>query len=123
MFRTLIVLVLALIASSPSSSQAGEIDDVIIPLQAYLDGHATRQEHHFRRAFAPDGLLVGIKDGHYSQRSAADYIAASSGGQPAADEAKRRRWIHSVNVTGKVATAVVELDYPNMRARDHMSLL
>lgn len=34
-----------------------------------------------------------------------------------------RRWIHSVNITGKVAMAVIGLDYPNMRARDHMSLL
>ena len=38
-------------------------------------------------------------------------------------EAQRRRWIASITVTGKVATAVIELEYPDMRARDHMSLL
>lgn len=94
-----------------------------IPLQAYLDGHATGLEHHFRRAFADDALLVGIRDGRYSQRSAADYIAQASSGRPPVDEAKRRRWIRSIEVTGGVAAAVIELDYPSMRAVDHMSLL
>lgn len=94
-----------------------------MPLQAYLDGHATGLESHFRRAFAPDALLVGIKDGRYAQRAASDYIAASASGRAAPDEHLRRRWIRSVTVTGKVATAVIELDYPDMKALDHMSLL
>lgn len=107
----------------PLAAQAGEIEDVMVPLQAYLDGHATGQERHFRRAFSPDGILVGTKDGRYGQRSAQDYIRASSSGRVPADEALRRRWIHSVTVTGQVATAVIELDYPDMRAHDHMSLV
>lgn len=107
----------------PVAVQAGDIEEVMVPLQAYLDGHATGQEHHFRRAFATDGLLVGTKDGRYGQRSAQDYIRASSSGRAPADEALRKRWIQSVTVTGKVATAVIELDYPDMRAHDHMSLV
>jgi hypothetical protein len=113
------LLFLALI----SRPYAGDLEDVSVPLQAYLDGHATGQEHHFRRAYSADATLVGIKDGTYAQRSADDYIAASSSGRPPADEAQRRRWVQSVIVTGMVATAVIELDYPIMRARDHMSLL
>lgn len=105
------------------SARDDEIHDVMIPVQAYLDGHATGQERHFRRAFAPDGLLAGIKDGKYSQRSASDYIAASSSGRAPRDEQQRRRWIRSITVTGNVATAVIELDYPDMKALDHMSLL
>ena len=100
-----------------------DVHAVSIPLQAYLDGHATGQEHHFRRAFAPDGMLVGIKDGNYGQRPASVYIAQSSSGRAPRDEALRRRWIRSINVTGNVATAVIELDYPDMKALDHMSLL
>lgn len=121
MRRTAMGLLVALLA--PVMAQAGEIDEVMVPLQAYLDGHATGQERHFRRAFAPDGMLVGTKDGRYGQRSAQDYIKASSSGRAPADEARRRRWIHSVTVTGQVATAVIELDYPDMRAHDHMSLV
>jgi NADPH:quinone reductase-like Zn-dependent oxidoreductase len=102
---------------------AADIQGVTLPLQAYLDGHATGQEHHFRRAFAPDAMLVGIKDGKYGQRPASDYIKQSSSGRAPRDEAQRRRWIRSIVVTGDVATAVIELDYPDMKALDHMSLL
>lgn len=100
-----------------------DLEAVRVPLQAYLDGHATGQERHFRRAFADDAILVGTKDGRYGQRSAKDYIAQSASGRAPADEDRRRRWIRSINVTGKVATAVIELDYPSMRALDHMSLV
>jgi NADPH:quinone reductase-like Zn-dependent oxidoreductase len=96
---------------------------VRIPLQAYLDGHATGQETQFRRAFAPDAILVGLKDGQYRQWSAEDYIRVSGSGRAPADEAQRRRWIRNITITGKVATAVIELDYPDMRAQDHLSLL
>ena len=106
-----------------ASARADDIAGVSEALNAYMAGHATGQAQHFRRAFADDALLVGIKDGRYAQRSASDYIAQSASGKPPADEHLRRRWIRSINVTGKVATAVVELDYPSMKALDHMSLL
>lgn len=116
-----ILAVLLIAACAPS--RAGDIEDVTVPLQAYLDGHATGQERFFRRAFADDALLIGFKDGKYSQRSANDYIAIAASGRPSRDEHLSRRWIRSINVTGNVATAVIELDYPSMKALDHMSLL
>jgi NADPH:quinone reductase-like Zn-dependent oxidoreductase len=109
--------------ASATTDPDGDSAGVVIPLQAYLDGHATGQEHHFLRAFAPDAILVGLKDGRYTQRPASDYIAQSATGRAPADEALRRRWIRSISVTGHVATAVIELDYPHMKALDHMSLL
>jgi NADPH:quinone reductase-like Zn-dependent oxidoreductase len=102
---------------------ADETAAALVPLQAYLDGHATGEGRHFRRAFAEDGLLIGLKDGVYRQWPARDYIAASSSGQAPRDEAQRRRQIRQLTVTGQVATAVIELDYPDMKALDHMSLL
>lgn len=116
-------LALAAMLAISSPAAAGDIEDVTVPLQAYLDGHATGQEQHFRRAFASDAMLFGIKDGKYSQRSANDYIAQSAGGKPPRDENLRRRWIRSIIVDGKVASAVIELDYPGMKALDHMSLV
>jgi hypothetical protein len=115
--RTLCLLLIA------APLHAGTIDEVMIPLQAYLDGHATGRAEHFQRAFADDAILVGIKDGKYAQRSARDYIATAASGSAPADESRRRRWIRSITVDGRVATAVIELDYPSMRAFDHMSLL
>ncbi|WP_176693107.1 nuclear transport factor 2 family protein [Arenimonas terrae] len=102
---------------------ADETAAALVPLQAYLDGHATGEGRHFQRAFAADGWLIGLKDGAYRQWPARDYIAASSSGQAPRDEAQRRRSIRQLTVTGQVATAVIELDYPDMKALDHMSLL
>jgi hypothetical protein len=123
MRRALGLLAFAILCMPPEWVCADEIDDVTIPLQAYLDGHASGELRHFERAFAPDAMLIGVKDGRYAQRSAADYIRASASGRPAADEPRRRRWIRSIQVDGRVATAVIELDYPDMRAFDHMSLI
>lgn len=95
----------------------------IEPLQAYLDGHATGDGERFRRAFAADARLHGIKDGQVRDWPASDYIAASSSGRAAPDEARRRRALRQLTVTGDVATAVIELDYPDMKALDHMTLL
>lgn len=106
-----------------TTASGGDSEGVEIPLQAYLEGHATGQEHHFLRAFAADAILVGLKDGRYTQRPASDYIAQSATGRAPADEDLRRRWIRSISVTGNVATAVIELEYPHMKALDHMSLL
>jgi len=96
---------------------------VRLPLQAYLDGHATGQRRHFQRAFADEAVLVGYKDGQYRHWPAQDYIKASSSGRAPADEGMRKRWIRQITVTGDVATAVIELDYPDMKALDHMTLL
>lgn len=97
--------------------------EVLVPLRAYLEGHATGSEAAFRRAFAVDAWLIGFRDGRYRQWPVSDYIAASASGRAPPDEARRRRVIRSVNVTGEVASAVIELDYPAMKALDHMSLL
>ena len=122
MLRRLLVATGLLLALA-AHVRANEIDAVTVPLQAYLDGHATGLEQHFRRAFAADALLVGLRDGRYGQRSAADYIAQAASGRPPADEHLRRRAIRSITITGNVATAVIELDYPSMKSLYHMSLL
>lgn len=116
------VLSLLMIASA-QPKPSSEIDEVLVPLKAYLEGHATGQEAPFRRAFAADAMLYGHRDEQVRRGSVDDYIARAAGGRPAADEAKRRRWIASVQVSGRVATAVIELQYPGMHALDHMSLI
>lgn len=113
------LLMLASAHASPSS----DIDEVLVPLKAYLEGHATGQEAPFRRAFSADAMLFGHRDAPYRKGTVDDYIARAAGGKPSSDEAQRRRWIASVQVSGRVATAVIELQYPGMHALDHMSLV
>ena len=116
-----ISLVVAIFTAS-SFAQTSEKDLVRIPLENYLKAHATGDAEYHKKAFYPEGNLIFIRDGKYTTRSFADYIAGSSG-KPAADEDKRKRWIESIDVVGNAATAKIILDYPNARLTDYMSLL
>jgi hypothetical protein len=91
-------------------------------LQHYLQGHATGDGTHMRLAFHPTARLSWVRADTLALRTSEDY-AASFSGQPASDEAQRRRWIESVHVTGNGAMAVVVLDYPAVRFTDYMTLL
>lgn len=93
-----------------------------IPLENYLKGHATGDGEYMRKAFHTDGNLIFIRDGKFTTRSFADYIAGFSG-KPAADEAQRKRSIEAVDVSGNAASAKIILDYPATRFVDYMSLL
>jgi hypothetical protein len=88
----------------------------------YLQAHATGDGAHHRVLFHPEAKLFWIRDGQLATRTSEDYIAGSPG-RPAVDEARRRRWISSVDVTGTAAVARVVLDYPNAHFTDYLSLL
>lgn len=91
------------------------------PLEAYLRGHATGLADEFRPAFHPDAQLWGMRNGALIRMTAEQYIARASG-SPAADEAQRRRWIESIDVTGDTAVAKIVLDYPTVLFTDYMAL-
>jgi hypothetical protein len=119
-----IVLFLAILLALGLSmyAQTSDKDAVRIPLENYLKGHATGDGEYMKKAFHTDGQLIFIRDGKYTTRSFADYIAGMSG-KPAADEAKRKRRIESVEVVGNAAFAKIILDYPSVKFTDYMSLL
>ena len=91
------------------------------PLEAYLRGHATGLADEFRPAFHPDAQLWGRRNGTLIRMTAQEYIGRASGSPPA-DEAQRRRWIESIDVTGDTAVAKIILDYPSVRFTDYMAL-
>lgn len=93
-----------------------------VPLENYLRGHATGDPEFMRKAFHTEGSLIFLRDGKYTTRSFADYIAGM-GGKPAPDEDKRKRWIESVDVAGNAAVGKIILDYPSGRFVDYMTLL
>ncbi|HEX8397496.1 MAG TPA: nuclear transport factor 2 family protein [Pyrinomonadaceae bacterium] len=93
-----------------------------IPLENYLQGHATGNPEFMRKAFHTEGNLIFIREGKYSTRSFAEYINGMSG-KPAPDEDKRKRWIESVDVAGNAAVGKIILDYPTGKFVDYMTLL
>ena len=116
---------LALIASAfgfAASAQNAEKDAVRVPLENYIKGHSTGDGEYMKKAFHTEGNLIFIRDGKFTTRSFADYIAGFTG-KPAADEAQRKRSIESIDVVGNAATAKIILDYPTAKLTDYMSLL
>jgi len=100
-----------------------EKDAAKIPLENYLKGHATGNPEFMRKAFHTEGKLIFIRDGKYTTRTFEEYIAGMKDGKPAADEAKRKRWIESVEVTGNAAVGKVILDYPSGKFTDYFTML
>jgi hypothetical protein len=98
------------------STQSADEREVREALGHYLAGHATGDGAHHKVVFHPDSKLYFNRDGQFSTRTSAEYIAGSPG-KPAADEAQRKRRIASVDVTGDAAMAKVELDYPRSSSR------
>jgi Putative lumazine-binding len=96
---------------------------VKIPLENYLKGHETGNPEYMKKAFYAEGKLIFIREGKYTTRTFEEYIAGMKDGKPAPDEAKRKRWIESIDVSGNAATGKIILDYPTVKFVDYMTLL
>lgn len=116
-----VAFVLCVFASS-AAAQTDEKEAVKVPLNNYIKAQATGDQEAARKAFHTDGNLIWIKDGKYTTRSFAEFVAGFNG-KPAADEDKRKRAIESIDVAGNAASARIVLDYPTVRFVDYMSLL
>lgn len=101
---------------------ADEKEAARVPLENYLKGHATGDPEFMKKAFHTEGNMTFIRDGKYTTRSFAEYIAGMQG-KPQPDEAQRKRWIESVDVSGNAAVGKIILDYPNGKFVDYMTLL
>ena len=116
------VVLISVAAWSPARGQNPEEAAVRQAIEHYFRGHATGDGEHFKKVFHPDAKLFWIRDGQFSQRTSAEYIAGASG-KPSPDEAQRKRSVASVDVAGNAAIAKIVLDNPNNRITDYMSLL
>lgn len=105
-----------------ATAQSAEEAAVRAALEHYFRGHATGQGEHFRKVFHTDSKLYAIRDGKFWNITSEQYISRAPGTAPA-DEAKRKRTIESVDITGHAAIAKVVLDYPQVKFTDYMSLL
>jgi putative lumazine-binding protein len=119
-----ILLTVALMSAWRFSSQAQRAEEVAVrvPLENYLKGHATGDGDYMRKAFHPEAKVFSFRDDKLNQLTSAEFAARFTG-EPAPDEAQRKRWIESVKITGNVGVGVIVLDYPTVKFTDYMSLL
>ena len=99
-----------------------EMDAVLAPVRAYLEGHATGDPSHFRRAFLPTARIEGVAGGAVATMDLDDFCSRF-GGAPAPDEADRRRTVDHVARHGTVASAVVTLHHVEVTFTDMFVLL
>jgi hypothetical protein len=116
----LVTPILAAIAVAGGGSDEERAVREVVGL--YFQGHATGNGEPWRVAFHPESKLFWVKDGQLAQRTSAEFIAGATG-QPAPDEAKRKRRVLSVDVSNDAAVAKVDLDYPGRHLVDYLSLL
>lgn len=119
------IAALITLAAGTAVAQAPAANDeaaVRATLQHYLNGHATGDPEEFRKAFHPDARMTFVRDGKLVVTPIAEYIARFNG-QPAADEAQRKRRISDVEINGNAASGRIELDYPSAFIVDYMTLL
>ncbi len=92
------------------------------PIEHYLEAHRTGRAEYVHKAFHADARIISFRDGTLHALTVEQFSARFQG-QPAPDEAQRRRHIASFDVVGNAATAKVVLDYPEVTFTDYMNLL
>ena len=116
------VLGVALIPAYMASAQAAENAAARVPLENYIQGHATGNGDFMRKAFHTEAKVMAFRDGKLTNMTSEEF-ASRFNGKPAADEAQRKRVIESVEITGNAGVGKIVLDYPTVKFTDYMSLL
>ena len=88
----------------------------------YFKAQATGTGDPLKGMFIDEGRMMWVQDGQLRIRTSAEYIGGFQG-KPAPDEAKRKRRVLMVDVTGDAAIAKVELDFPTGKLIDYFTLL
>lgn len=104
------------------SAQGAESEAAKLPLNNYLQGQITGNPEFIRQAFYKDARIMSYRDGKFTNLSVEEFASRFTG-KPADDEAKRKRSIESLEISGTAAVAKIILDYPTIKFTDHMTLL
>jgi hypothetical protein len=93
-----------------------------VPLDNYIQGHATGNGDFMRKAFHTDAKIMAFRDGKLTNLTSEEF-ASFFKGNPAPDEAQRKRRIENVEITGNAGVGKIVLEYPTVTYTDYMSLL
>jgi hypothetical protein len=117
-----IVGLLTFFHSTNGSSTVTLDAEARVPLENYIQGHATGNGDFMRKAFHTDAKIMAFRDGKLTNLTAEEF-ASRFNGKPATDEAQRKRRIEHVEITGNAGVGKIVLDYPTVTYTDYMSLL
>ena len=110
------------ISSINSVSMQSDFAAARVPLENYIQGHATGNGDFMRKAFHAEAKVMAFRDGKLTNMTSEEF-ASRFNGKPAPDEAQRKRQIEKVEITGNAGVGKIVLDYPTVTYTDYMSLL
>jgi hypothetical protein len=122
--KTLMLIAAIALLPAAAAAQQKSAEDAAVRqaiTDHYFKAHATGSGEPLKGMFVDEGRMMWVQDGQLRTRTSADYIGGFKG-TPAPDEAKRVRRVLMTDVTGDVAVAKVELDYPDTRFIDYFTL-
>jgi 3-hydroxyisobutyrate dehydrogenase len=118
----LLTVLVSLLAPAQAPAPASDDSGVRAALGHYLQGHATGDASHMRKAFLPTAHIEGIRDGRFTSWTVDEYCSRFTG-RPAPDEASRTRTIDSVDISGTSAMAKATLVHGPTTFTDYFVLL
>jgi Putative lumazine-binding len=116
------VMVAGVLGLAGLNAMQSEATAARVPLENYIQGHATGNGDFMRKAFYADAKIMAFRDGKMTNLTVEEF-ASRFNGKAAADEAQRKRRIENVEITGNAGFGKIVLDYPTVTFTDYMSLL
>ncbi|HEX2835153.1 MAG TPA: nuclear transport factor 2 family protein [Thermoanaerobaculia bacterium] len=122
--KTVTALALLLLTLPLFAADAPANDDAAIRavIEQYFKSHATGDGQYVNSVFHPELKMMFVRDGAFVMRTRDEYVSGFNGKAPE-DEAKRKRSILTIDITGNAAMAKLRLDYPRATLTDYFSLL
>jgi hypothetical protein len=121
MLRTALCLSFTLLAHSLVAQTADDAQ-VRAVISQYFRGHATGDPNEMRKPFLSTAHIEGIREGKFVSWTVEEY-ASGFKGQPAKDEAARKRTIDDIDIDGTAATAKATLVHGATTFTDYFVLL
>ena len=112
-------------AAVPGASRltdSPEEQAVRVPLEHYMQGHATNNPEFMRKAFMPTAHIESVREGPLTSWDVDTYCKRFNG-TPADDEATRRRTIDAIDIGGTAASAKITLVHGAVTFIDYFLLL
>jgi len=111
------VPLLALAGLAPATADEGPR----AAIELYFKAHALGKGELVLQAFSPEARISFTEGDQLKQWTTAEFATRFEA--PAEDENRRVRRVEKMEVSGKAASAVLTLDYPQVLFTDHVSLL
>jgi hypothetical protein len=120
--RLAVAVVFVTVLTAAMSAQSTDERAVRAAIEQYFKGHATGNGEEMRKAFLPTAHIEGNRQGKFVSWTVDQYVGNFKG-QPAADEAVRKRTLDRVDISGTAAMARATLVHGATTFVDYFVLL